>query len=373
MVANWDWVLYNFRLPLARALQRAGVKVFLVCPPGDYIQKIETRGFEWIPWQLNRRSTSPLGELVSIFELIRIYRDLKPSAVHHITIKPIFYGSIAAIFFPGLQVINNFTGLGYLFSEDQKAGWLRKFLLPVFRLVLKRKYVHTVILNPEDQLRLQRAGVIVPERSTIITSEGVDLKRFQPGSTERDPSNPPVFLLAARLLWDKGIAEFVKAAALLNEQGYEAAFWIAGRPDPANPSSLTEDEYKQLKENDFVEMLGHTNVMSDLLNQADVAVLPSYHEGVPLFLLEAAASGLPLIGTDIEGCRLIIEEGWNGFRVPTGDEKSLAESMIRLLENPDLRRLMGQRSRQRAEEEFSKERVNREFIQLYQALEIIPN
>ncbi len=372
LVANWDWVLYNFRLPLARALEDQGLDVILVCPTGRYTEEIQRKGFKWQAWNLKRKSLFPGRELVSIVKLWIIYKRLQPIAVHHITIKPILYGSIAALMGKKPIVINNFTGLGYLFSDAPKAIWLRRLLLPLLRWALNRQDFHSVLLNEEDLDKLLSLGVISESNSTIIPSDGVDVELFRPSRSQTIKRQSPIVFMAGRLLRDKGVMEFLEAAEIINSEDVEARFWIAGEQDPGNPSSISTEIVEKYKEKEFIRFLGHRDDMPELLREVDIAVLPSYHEGIPVFLLEAAASGLPLIGTDIEGCRMVIEDGVNGYLVPKKSAIELAHTIKKMLSHPELREDMGQRSRTIVKDRFNKEKIIGDFIKLYRSLGIIP-
>lgn len=372
MVANWDWVLYNFRLPLVRALEARGLEVVLVCPPGEYTGRLQEMGFQWQAWQLERRSTCAGRELLAVLRLFRIYRQRRPRAVHHITIKPILYGSMAALAGGPATVINNFTGLGYLFSDQPGARSLRRWTLPLLRRVLTRPGSHTVLLNEGDRRRLASQGLIVPQRTTVIPGDGVDLQRFAPPGEAGARGDPPVVLMAARLLRDKGVREYLEAARRILDRDIPARFWLAGEPDPGNPASLAWDEVEEAARRDGIEVLGQRQDMHELLREASLAVLPSYHEGLPMFLLEAAAAGLPLVGSDIPGCRQVIDEGVNGYLVPPGDAEALADKIHKLLADRALREEMGRISRARAEEKFDQEKIIQEYLSLYQELGLLP-
>lgn len=368
LVANWDWVLFNFRLPLVRALESTGLDVLLVCPSGTYSEAIRAQGFNLIEWKLDRKSMNPLQELKATLELARLYRRQAPSAVHHFTIKPILYGSLAAKLAGVPTVINNFTGLGYLFSPNFRAGLLRAITLPLLALLARARGIFTVFQTHDDFNRLSSTRIIPQTKQLVIEGTGVDLDKFQPS---RDKETPPIVFMAARLLHDKGIKEFIEAAEVIKARGRAAQFWVAGRPDSANPSSIPEIVLEKWSAAGHVTFLGHRRDMANLLAQATVAVLPSYHEGVPLFLLEAAASGLPLVGTDIEGCRLVIQEGENGFLVPKADARALAEAIQKILDAPALQVQMGQQSRKIAEQRFGQEIILRKYLELYKQLGIL--
>jgi glycosyltransferase involved in cell wall biosynthesis len=177
--------------------------------------------------------------------------------------------------------------------------------------------------------------------------------------------------MASRLLWDKGVAEYVEAARILNREGLDVRFQLAGAPDPGNLACVPEEQIAAWQQEGAVEFLGHCAEMPDLMRQADIAVLPSYHEGVPLFLLEAAASGLPLVGTDIRGCRMVIEEGTNGLLVPKGDAQALAVALQTLLADADLRQRMGRESRRVAERRFSQQAILAQYLAMYRELGVL--
>lgn len=371
LVANWDWVLYNFRLPLARELEANGQNVILVCPPGRYSDQILAAGFKWRPWNLSRRNIYPWRELVSVVELYKIYRDLRPVAVHHFTIKPILYGSLAARFAQITTVINNFTGLGYLFSDARKAVWLRRIVLPVLKRALRGKGFHTAFQNIQDRDHLIRLGIVSEDDTTLIPGSGVNLTDYQPASRQTESENAPVIFMAARLLWDKGLDMFVKAAREIKARGIPARFVLAGAPDAGNLASITEKTLQEWRVEGVVELLGHRSDIPELLQQADIAVLPSFHEGVPLFLLEAAATGLPIVASNIEGCRMVVEEGKNGFLIEKGDAAAFTNALAALLTDPTLRQQMGRASRRIAENRFDQKAIMAQYIHLYRKLNLL--
>ena len=371
LVANYDWVIYNFRLPLVDYLEDQGIRVSLICPPGEYTDRLVAADYRWIPWRLQRRTTAPFQEISSIRHLTQIYRDLNPDAVHHITIKPILYGSIAARSAGVPVVINNFTGLGYLFSDAFSASLLRLITLPILRWVLPGQRNHTVLLNKSDQQRLGSLHLIDPDQVTIIPGDGVDLDRFQPPDSKKEDPHPFIVIMAARLLWDKGVAEYIEAAQLIKEMGLTVRFWLAGDPDPGNPSSIPDEILAEWRQEGSVKFLGHREDIPEILKQADLAVLPSYHEGLPMFLLEAAATGLPLVASDIPGCNLVVKEGVNGFLVPVKDSQALARVITRLINEPDTCSRMGKQSRILVEKNFSQAVVLEQFGRLYRKIGVL--
>jgi glycosyltransferase involved in cell wall biosynthesis len=368
MVAHWDWVLYNFRLPLARALREKGFEVVFACPYGEYVPKLKEEGFRWIHWAIVRRSLNPVRELIAILHLASIYQREQPQIVHHFTIKPNFYGSIAALLARRDKVINTFTGLGFLFSEHPLAIGLRSSVLPLAKLAFRASKGWSVFQNRQDLETCLRLRLVLPERVVVIDGSGIDTRKFHPNYDSPPDNNehPTIVLMAARLLWDKGVREFVEAARVLKARGLQVEFWLAGKPDNGNPMCVPEEFLKKWQEEGLINWLGHRDDMPNLLQQVDIAVLPSYHEGVPRFLLEAAACGLPLVATDIEGCRVVVREGVNGFLVPPRNPTALADALERLLQDPSLRRRMGQASRHIAEVEFDERKVLAKWLALYE-------
>lgn len=368
LVAHWDWVLFNFRLPLARRLHELGAEVVFVSPPGRYVPLLERAGFRWTGWAVARRSLDPLAEAAAVVRLARLYRRERFDCVHHFTIKPVLYGTLAARLARVSRVIDTFTGLGFLFSEAGVARLLRAGVLPLLRWALHRPAVLTVFQNAEDRDRFVGAGLVPARRTRVIAGSGVDVARFAPGPPA---DGVPVALLAARLLWDKGVAEFVDAARRLRASGTEARYWVAGEADPGNPKSIAVEQLKRWVEEGPVEFLGHRADMPELLRQVHVAVLPSYHEGVPKFLLEAAAAGLPLVGSDIPGCRAVIEPEANGLLVPPRDPEALAAALGRLLRDSSLRRAMGAAARATAVERFDERLIVGQYEALYREAGVV--
>jgi glycosyltransferase involved in cell wall biosynthesis len=373
LVAHWDWVLYNFRLSLAKALQEHGCEVVFVCPFGDYVAKLRSEGFRCIHWHVNRRSLNPFQEAGAVTRLTRIYRGVMPDVVHHFTIKPNLYGTISARLAKVPAVINTFTGLGYLFSNNYQARLLRVLISPVLRRVLHMPKSVTVFQNEPDRQTFIRMRLISPEQTAVIAGSGVDVHRFAPGGRRiiSQEAQKPVVFMASRLLKDKGIEEFVEASRRLRAKGVEAQFWVAGEQDKGNPACIADKVLSAWREEAVVDFLGHRSDMPELLQRADMAVLPSYHEGVPRFLLEAAATGLPLIATDIEGCKMVVQNEVNGLLVPPRDVNSLTQAIERLLCDEGLRRRMGQAGRKIAETIFSEEKIIEQYLDLYRCFKVI--
>lgn len=377
MVASSDWMLYNHRLGLAKAMKQLGHDVIIVCPFGKYLPQLREEGFRCINWSLDRGGLNPLTEALSIRHIYHIYQTEKPHIIHQFTIKPNFYGTLAVRLIrykrkenwvSNLNVINTFTGLGFTFSNCTKATLLRILILPLLKWACQSPNLWTIFQNQSDRSYITRLGLASANRSSIIPGTGVNTNRFHPNKNPREEFKyeGAVVLMACRLLTDKGVGEFVDAARLLCRKKCNAKFLVAGKPDSSNPTSVTETMMRKWRTIGSVDFLGQRNDMSELLRKTDIAVLPSYYnEGVPLFLLEAAASGLPLVGTDIEGCRVIIKDGVNGFLVPARNSTKLAEAIEKLLNDVSLREEMGQKSRTIALSEFDEEKIISKHISLH--------
>lgn len=376
VVANWDWVIYNFRFSLAQAAKAAGYDVAFVCPRGKYVDKLQDAEFRWVEWPLDRRSLNPVHELRAVLSLARIYARERPDIVHHDTIKPNVYGSLATWLNQRLgvterppQLINSFMGIGFLFSDHLLARILRPFVLPLMRFVMRRDHVYTTFSNRGDYTTFVDRKLVDPSQAQVIVSEFVKTDRFIP-SDEREgtseESSTVRVLLAARLLWDKGIQEYVDAARMLRSRGVSVEFLLAGEPDLETPGYVPDDQLQQWNEEGVIQWLGHCSDMPNLLRSVDIASLPThYNEGLPRFLVEAASSGLPIVASDLEACRRVVEDGANGWVIPKQDAESLADAIQHLVQNPEQRRKMGGISRQKAEAEFAEHKVVEEWLDLY--------
>lgn len=373
LFANTEWYLFNFRRSLAQMLRDQGHEVILCAPPGPYIRKLEELGFRCYAAPMGRRSLNPLRELRLVFWLFGLLQRERIEVVHGFTIKCVVYASLAGRLVSlrgGLPVrINSVTGMGYVFSsEELPARILRPIVKSLFRFSLSGAGAHIILQNRDDLAFFIDTIGLAPERSSLIAGSGVDLQRFQPLTpteiTARNGSRVRV-LLAARLLWDKGIAEFIEAARLLRAAGKDFELLLAGTPDPGNPSAVPEANVREWVREGLVDWLGHIEDMPKLFRTIDVVVLPSYREGLPKTLIEAAACGLPLITTDVPGCREVIDDGVEGLLIPVRDGAALAAAITRLCEDAGLRRRQGEAARRRAVAEFDDRSVNERTIEVY--------
>ena len=371
LFANTDWYLWNFRRSLALALRDAGHDVLLISPDGPYGEKLRGLGLRWQPVPMDRRSLNPLREAVLLLHLLRLLRQEKPALVHGFTIKCAVYGSLAARLAGVPARVNAVAGMGYVFiSHSLKARLLRPLVRSLLKLALGGHNARLILQNPDDVALFQRAGLVDASQVRLIPGSGVDCSRFLP-DPDREPCPRLRVLLPARLLWDKGLAEYVQAARLLRAEGRQIDFLLAGDPDPGNPAAVPEPEVRGWVDEGIVEWLGHVDDMPGLLRSVDVVALPSYREGLPKGLIEAAASGCALVTTDVPGCREVVTHEVDGLLVPVRDGHALAGAIGRLQDDPQLRVQLTDAGRRKALEQFDERIVIRDTIAVYRELGVL--
>ncbi|MDB4734237.1 glycosyltransferase family 4 protein [Akkermansiaceae bacterium] len=362
-----DWVFCTHRLPLAVAAREAGYDVAVVTNVSVHADQIQQAGIRLIPYDLKRGSVNPFQAIALIRKLASIYKQEKPDLVHHVAIKPILYGAIAARLAGVKQVVNAITGMGYIFTSDQlKARVLRPFINLAFKYLLNGKHSKLIMQNDDDRMTLIRSNIVDEEKTVLIRGAGVDTSEY---SYSAGPTNqPPLIVLPARLLKDKGVVEFVGAAKLLKERGVSARFALVGDSDYQNHAAVSEPELKAWVESGILEWWGRKKDMPEVLESCHIVCLPSYREGLPKALLEGASCGRPIVTTDTVGCREVVVDGENGFLVPLYSTKELAGALQELIKDPDLRLQMGKRGREMVLEEFTIEKVVFETLAVYRGL-----
>lgn len=357
-----DWYFVSHRLPLAVAARAAGYEVVVATRVREQAAAIEAAGVRVLPIEMDRGGMNLPRELATLFRLWRLYRRERPDIVHHVALKPVLLGGLAARLAGVRAVVGAVAGLGFLFSGDRRAARaasLLKWLLPS---LIGRGCA--IAQNPEDAVMLADCGV-APARIRLIRGAGVDTTYFSPRA---ELPGTPLVVLPARMLRDKGVGEFVEAARILRGQGVQARFALVGAPDAANPASIAETELQAWAAEGVVEWWGQREDMPEVYAACHVVCLPSYREGLPKALLEAAACGRAIVATDAPGCREIVRDGENGLLAPVRDAGALAIALRRLLEDGALRRDMGARGREVAVADFSVERVVSETLALYREL-----
>lgn len=366
LFANTDWYLYNFRRGLALALREQGHELVLLSPPGEYGGRLRALGLDWRPLPMDRRSLNPLREARLLWHIARLLRRERVDLVHGFTIKCAVYGSLAARLAGVPARVNAVAGMGYVFtSNDLKARLLRPPVRALLKLALGGRGARLVLQNPDDAELFERARLVDPRQVRLIAGSGVDCSRFRSLREPLSGAGPARVLLAARVLWDKGVAEFVEAARQLRGEGRAVVFQLAGQPDPGNPATVPESELRRWQEEGVVEWLGHVDDMPALLGSVDIVVLPSYREGLPKSLIEAAACERPLVTTDVPGCREVVTNAIDGLLVEVKDVRTLASAISALLDNPPRARALGLAARGKALASFSEESVIAQTLAVY--------
>lgn len=366
-ILNEPTYFVSHRLPIAIVARSAGYDIHVATSEPIAPARIIEEGFTYHHLPISRSGRNVFSELKTLFAMMRLMKKLKPSLVHLVTIKPVIYGSIAGHFSRVPAVVAAISGLGYAFIDQHtEARFLRRIISTLYRVAFRHPNLKVIFQNGDDKNTLLQLRAIKEEQSTIIHGSGVDLNQYiqypEPSISEQ---NPPIIVMASRLLKDKGVMEYVEAAKLLHAQGIRARFLLAGSPDPGNPSSITEDEIHHWTKSGDIEYLGYCQNIAELFAQAHIVVLPSYREGLPRVLAEAAACGRAVITTDVPGCRAAIIAGKTGLLVKVRDHLSLAQAISRLVRDSELRKAMGKAGRQLAESTFNIERSVGDHMKIY--------
>lgn len=363
-VVTEDWYFWSHRLDLARAARDAGFDVTIATRVTDHGARIRKEGFKLVPLAMVRRSRNPFKEWTAAAQLVRLYHNVRPDVVHHVAMKPILYGSLAAWMVGVPLVINAFAGLGYTFTEE-RIKVLRWGLKLCLKAMVKLSRSLVLVQNHDDQEQLVSEGIVSAGRTRVIAGSGIDLRTYP---VQAPPAGVPIVVLPARMLWDKGIGEFVEAARHLRNKGVNARFALVGRRDDDNPASIRQSVLKAWAEEGFVEWWGHRDDMPAVYQTASLVVLPSYREGLPKVLLEAAASGRATVTTDVPGCRDVVRQNENGLVVPSKSWKALADAIECLIEDRHRRERMGARGRELAEQEWAVPTIIQKTLSLYQSM-----
>lgn len=358
-----DWYFVSHRLNLAEKAIKEGFKVGLLTKKTVHGEMISSKGVDLFNWSIRRGNTNLLLELKSILEVFSVVKRFSPDLVYSVATKPIIYSSIACKFLGVQARVNTLGGLGFIFSSKKIiAKIIRSFVIPSFRLLLKGKSSVLILQNTDDQKKLLSLKVINEERTRLIKGSGVDVNLFYP---EKKPNGLPVVLLPSRFLWDKGIGEFVESAKILKEKGLKARFVLAGKHDEENPENIPISKIKEWVEEGLVENWGFVKNMSKAINKSSIVCLPSYREGLPKCLLEAASCARPIVTTDVPGCREIVLHGKNGLLVEAKSIESLVTALNKLLTESNLREEMGQKGREMVLKEFSEDLISNQVSEVW--------
>jgi glycosyltransferase involved in cell wall biosynthesis len=351
---NASWNIVNFRLGLIEALRKRGWRVVALAPEDEYSPLLAPLGVEHVPIAIDSLGLSPLRDLRLFANYHRRLKEIRPDVLLAWTAKPNIWGSLAAQAL-GIPVVNNISGLGTAFIEG---GALRRIVSALYRAALRKS--HAVFFqNPDDRQLFIQTRLVRPDQARLLPGSGLDLRRFRPA--ERG-AGPFTFLMIGRLLWQKGVQEYVEAARFVRREEPEARFQLLGFLDAPNRSAVRRADVESWRDEGVIDYLGSLDDVRPAIAGADCIVLPSYREGLPRTLLEGAAMAKPLIATDVPGCRHVVEHGINGFLCVVRDPKSLADAMLTMMRlSPEAQSAMGAAARLRVEREFDE----RDAVQPY--------
>lgn len=367
VVLNSAWNIYNFRLPLMRFLREQGYDVIAIAPKDGYEEYIKKEGFEFHEIELSPKGVNPFADIRTIFQLYKLYKNLSPLCVLHYTIKPNIYGSLSAKM-AGAHSISTVTGLGALFISEGITSKIGRFLYRAAFKFPKKIFFQ----NNDDRMLFDAIGIAPSDKTGIIPGSGIDTVKFSlPDSLEgKDTTRPFIFLLIARMLWDKGIGEYVEAAKIMRSKAINAEFWLLGGLNVQNPAAISKEQMVQWQTDGVVRYFEPTDDVKSFIASSDCVVLPSYREGLPRTLLEAASMQKPIIATDAPGCKEVVMQGVNGFLCKIKDADDLADAMVRMTQLGEPQRVgMGQAGRHRVETEFSQDAVNRIYFDFIKQLD----
>lgn len=372
-VVNHAGFFLSHRLPLALAARDAGYDVHVATPRSKHVPRLLATGLGWHELRLSRSGLNPIAELRLFRDLCKLYRRLRPLVVHHVTAKPVLYGTMAARVTGVKAIVNAISGMGHAYAGGGPArAALRAAVSVGYSIALRHRRMRVIVQNRDHLELFVRQRWIRNTDAVLISGSGVDIHQFVPRLT--DHVGTVRIVMASRLLYTKGVAEFVAAARLLKHRGIDAQCVLVGEPDTDNPSSIPAEVLRAWHAEGVIDHRGRQEDMPSVFADAEIVCLPTYYgEGIPKVLVEAGACGLPVVTTDWPGCRDIVEHGQNGLLVPIRDPGAVAAALETLVGDPALRRAMGQRGRARVEGEFSLDTVVRRTLAVYSELVEAPS
>ncbi|MBF0219766.1 MAG: glycosyltransferase family 4 protein [Gammaproteobacteria bacterium] len=360
-----DWYFRLHWMQLAIAVQKAGYQVSVITQESGEGDLIRASGLKLLPINLSRGGSNPFTDLNTLAELRKILKSERPDILHNIAQKPTIYGTLVGRALGIPVIVNTMAGMGWVFSSDAwRAAVIKPLLAGAYRLLFHHRSTHLVVQNPDDAQLLAHHTGLPLEKIAVIRGVGVNLQHYRP---QPEPVGPIVVTLASRLVWDKGVAEFVEAARLLQQRGCSAQLHLVGKPDDDNPAAIPLATLQQWHQEGIVTWHGFRDDMANVLAESHIIALPSYREGLPTILIEAAAAGKPMIATDVPGCREVVKDGVNGYLVPIKNVEVLANAIKKLIDSPQLRYKMGMAGRELAEHTFSIEIIVCKHLAIYRS------
>lgn len=357
---NTSWNIYNFRAPLIRALKATGYSIISAAPDDNYTTRLHALVDQHLPLPMDNAGTSPLRDIALFFRYLRLLRLTKPAIMLTYTVKPNIYGGLAARLL-GIPVITNISGLGTAFMNR---NWLTRVVAVLYKYALQNSAC-VFFQNAEDRDLFIAMKLVASQKTALIAGSGIDLDHFHPQyNAQKLADAPTAFVLIARLLWDKGISEYIAAARIVKAKYPHILFRIVGPRGVQNKTAITETQIAQWAADGIVEYLGETDDVRTVIARHDCVVLPSYREGLSRVLLEAAAMGKPLIATDVPGCRQVVDHEINGLLCKPRNAEDLARAILKFLHTPSQQREhMGHESRAKAEREFDEKNIFAAYIE----------
>lgn len=365
IVLNTAWNLVNFRAGLIRALVAEGYEVVAVAPFDEYAARLTELGCRFVALPMDNKGTHPGRDLLLFFRFIQLLHRERPDVYLGYTIKPNIYGSLAGHVL-GVPVVNNIAGLGTVFIRN---NWLTRLVRSLYKAAMSRSH-HVFFQNDEDMSMFVERRMVAAKKVSRLPGSGINLDLFACEPVRPVESRPFQFLLVARMLWDKGVGEYVEAARIVRQKYPNARFQLLGFLDVINKTAVSRAEMDAWVQEGVVEYLGVADDVKPYLIAADCVVLPSYREGVPRSLLEAAATGRPIVATDAVGCRDVVEDGVNGLLCRVADSADLADKLLKMMEKSDLERAgMAQAGRQKMERAFDEKVVISNYLRVVRGID----
>ena len=369
IITNTDWFFLLHRSAIANSFKKEGYNITVATRNTGKKNNIIELGYNFVDVNFDRKETNIIKELRALIQLNKVFKDIKPDLVYQVTIKPVIYGGLLSKIYKA-KIINTICGLGYVFSKS-KYSFFKKGIIVLYKLSLKNSNSFTFFENKDDRNYFLKLNLVSKNNSGVVNGAGVDLNKFNKiFYTEEDQDKKLVVILPTRMLWNKGIKEFVEAANILRDKYENKVFFkLYGMVDIDNPESIPVDYLNNIEIPDYLKWFGFVEDMVSVYNEANIVVLPSYYgEGLPTVLAEACAMKLPIITTNSVGCRECVDDGVNGFKIPIKSSKELAEAINKMLIDSCLRIEMGKASGIKAEREFDQIKIVSEYKRVFVSL-----
>lgn len=365
-VITEDWALISHRLHLVKAAIEAGYEVALAAKVSKYRKTLENKGIKIFEWNLSRGSLNPLKEINAIFSLVKILSIFKPNIIHAVAQKPVIYSGLARKIYNKASFVGTLGGVGFVFtSQSLKAKLLKPIVIFLLKYVLSGNKIRLILQNQENIVTIKKLGIIDSKNIQLVRGAGVEIEKFLPSQI---PENIPTVILPGRLLWDKGVAEFIRIAKRIKARNIKSRFVLVGNNDPENPECVPQAKIDKWVSSGIVEHWGRCDNMETIYQKISIVCLPSYNEGLPKVLLEAASCSRPAVAFNVPGCREVIENKVNGFLVEFGNENELEKVLIKLINNKKLCDQMGKNGRNIVEREFSSKIINTQTFNIWKEI-----